>query len=616
MQYRTFICLFFIIVLNLPVLCQKYDAEVVSYSKVVYVEAASVKTLTNVELIVNGKGGISAGIVTVPYSKNISVSDIEGRIEDASGKVVKVLKRSDIIDRNEFTDAFYSDRFMKAFVLDYGNFPYKVFYSYTTTEKKYLNICYWHPVVYESVPVKQANLRIVIPADLKYKLKTYKLSDTTVRQDSKTIEFIFRSSYPVPVKEENYSNPISEIPYVIMLPESFENKFEGSWNTWTSYGNWISSLNEGKEVLTDEEKLNVERMVSGLSDKYAVIRKLYHFMQDNTRYINVIKGLGALEPFPASYVCKNRYGDCKALTIYMKALLAHAGIESFYTIINATDPPLDFLIDFPSHQFNHVILAVPVDNDTLWLENTNRHIPCGYLSSSTRNRPALLISQDKSRLVKTPAFDKMSVLTLEKQIYDLNISGPSVLALTYLFRGEAFETLNSIDGGANKNDVDRYIRKVMLFDDYEVKDWKITKANREEKEIELSVNMLLNNLVKPLGKDYYISLSKAGIPSFTKPALRKLPVLIAEPLYYIDTLIYNLPDGYALKNLYEPAEISSPYGSFAMSIDSDEKCVTVRREFLMLPGSIDLEKYSEFYAFIEEVRKLHSSKIIIKPLNL
>ena len=98
--------------------------------------------------------------------------------------------------------------------------------------------------------------------------------------------------------------------------------------------------------------------------------------------------------------------------------------------------------------------------------------------------------------------------------------------------------------------------------------------------------------------------------------MRKLPVLIAEPLYYIDTLIYNLPDGYALKSLYEPAEISSPYGSFAMSIDSDEKCVTVRREFLMLPGSIDLEKYSEFYAFIEEVRKLHSSKILIKPLNL
>lgn len=614
MTFRTSVILFLALFLNLSVQCQKYDAEVVSYETVVTADASSVKMTKSIEIIINNENGTEYGMVTIPHSNNISISKIEGHVEDALGNVVKVLRKSDIIDRNEFTEAFYSDRFIKGFILDYGNFPYKVVYSYTTIEKRYLSICYWNPASL-NIRVKDATLTVILPNDFSYKLYSYKVPDSSIVKKEKTTELLFRSSWPEPFKKEVYSNILSEIPYVKVLPEFFENNLVGSWNSWVDYGNWIHGLNEGKDLLTDDEKLKVDALVQGITDKREIVRALYHYLQDNTRYINVVEGLGALEPYPASYVCKYKYGDCKALTIYMKALLTYVDIESYYTIINASDPPMDFVYDFPSHQFNHVILAVPIENDTIWLENTNKHIPCGYLSKSTRNRPALMIEKFNSRLIRTPNFDKNDVLTSEKEIYEVSLTESTKLSLANICRGELFEFLNAIDGGANKNDVDRYIRQAMVFDNYDVKDWKINKSGREDSKIELKVNISLNKFVKPIGKDYYFSLSSSGVPEFEIPARRKLPVLIPEPIYYIDTLIYNLPEGYGLKNQFEPVRIESPHGNFSLSLESAGNTIIVRREFLMLDGSIELSKYPEFYSFIDEVRKSCSPKIVIKPLN-
>ncbi len=147
MAYRFLPTLILAFLLSLSAKCQKYDAEVVKYNTVVTADASSVKTTVSVEVLVNSESGADLGIVVIPYSKNISVTNMEGRVLDASGKVVKVLKKNDIIDKNEFTEAFYSDRFIKGFILDYGNFPYTVVYSYTTVERKYISICYWSPAI-------------------------------------------------------------------------------------------------------------------------------------------------------------------------------------------------------------------------------------------------------------------------------------------------------------------------------------------------------------------------------------------------------------------------------------------------------------------------------------
>ena len=52
----------------------------------------------------------------------------------------------------------------------------------------------------------------------------------------------------------------------------------------------------------------------------------------------------------------------------MRSLLQVIGVESYYTLVMAGENAPSIINNFPSPQFNHAILCVPVDKDTIWLE--------------------------------------------------------------------------------------------------------------------------------------------------------------------------------------------------------------------------------------------------------
>ena len=73
----------------------------------------------------------------------------------------------------------------------------------------------------------------------------------------------------------------------------------------------------------------------------------------------------------------------------MVAMLKEVGIKAYYTTIKAGQNATDIDVDFPSHQSNHIIVAVPNNHDTLWLECTDQTNPFGYLGTFTGDRKAL-----------------------------------------------------------------------------------------------------------------------------------------------------------------------------------------------------------------------------------
>jgi len=76
--------------------------------------------------------------------------------------------------------------------------------------------------------------------------------------------------------------------------------------------------------LPDNIKKEVHELTDNLKDVRQKVYVLYDFLQKNTHYINVSLGIGGWQPFPADYVAIKRYGDCKALSNYMVALLKEA----------------------------------------------------------------------------------------------------------------------------------------------------------------------------------------------------------------------------------------------------------------------------------------------------
>jgi len=99
-------------------------------------------------------------------------------------------------------------------------------------------------------------------------------------------------------------------------------------------------------------------------------------MQAKTHYISVQLGIGGIQPFLASDVDKQNYGDCKALVNYTQALLKAVDIDSYYCIVQSGRAyKVDLLKDFPSMQGNHIILCLPFKNDTTWADCTQPNHP-------------------------------------------------------------------------------------------------------------------------------------------------------------------------------------------------------------------------------------------------
>ena len=204
---------------------------------------------------------------------------------------------------------------------------------------------------------------------------------------------------PFAVSQEYYD------PLMLVGPTDFEMEgYKGNLSTWQEYGKFYYSLYKGRDVLPDDLKKQVHILTDNLKDPYKKIAVLYDYLQKNTHYVLIMFGIGGLQPYDAGYVAKNKYGDCKALSNFMVALLKEAGIRGYPVTIWGGEEVREFVPDFPSHQANHIICAVPVQNDTVWLECTSQSLPPGYLSAFTANRYGLLVNENGGTLVHTPAY--------------------------------------------------------------------------------------------------------------------------------------------------------------------------------------------------------------------
>ncbi len=61
----------------------------------------------------------------------------------------------------------------------------------------------------------------------------------------------------------------------------------------------------------------------------------------------------------------------------MISILKAAGIKAYPVLVELGEQKIPLIEEFPSNQFDHVIVIVPGDKDTIWLECTSQEYPAG-----------------------------------------------------------------------------------------------------------------------------------------------------------------------------------------------------------------------------------------------
>jgi hypothetical protein len=602
MKYLLFIIITFY---QYTSIAQRYAAELILQKTNIVVKKDKLIKNQYFEIKINNRSGEKYSKISIPFSKLNKMSNLKAFVKDAKGKIVKKLKKSEIIKRSSISDfSFYEDEFVKEFTLRHNSYPYTLIYSYQISSKEFLYIDYWIPVISERIPTYDAKLDITVPKDYKISYKCNFVDKPIRKKSKKNIIFHWQTKYLDVLQSEKSSPPLIDIiPSVAVIPKEFNFEIKGSFKNWKTFGFWQYNLLSDINKLPDFEKDKVKMIIDGIKDDKKKIKALYHYLQDETRYLNITIETGGLKPYPAEYVAVNKYGDCKALTNYFKSILDFVKIKSYYTNVYAGNTIKKIIKDFPSQQFNHVILYVPLKDEELWLDCTSNGA-FNYLGTFTQNRDAFIIDKKKSYYVKTPALDTLDVLEMRK--VKINLSSSSKYAIAFFknsYKGKLYEQILQINENFNGDTKKNIVRKYYVEDGFDLIDYNIFTQNRDSTQIEFVYKARSENIYKYYGSDLLLSNIPFTLPQYEKPKDRKLPIQIDYPTYKIDTIIYEIPEGFELNNNISNQYISNRFGNYNFKVYKEKNNIVVSKKLLINSGYYPVSDYEEFYSFYEQIVK-------------
>lgn len=545
------------------------------------------------------------------YSKGDKVDVLYAQIEDVSGNVIRKLKKDEVNNQSYISEiSFYEDDFIKTFDMKHNTYPYRISYAVKTTQSKFFQI-YALNLIHQRKPVKDASIIVDTSLDRPIKYKVKNMPEPQVIDQGGIQRYRWQYNYtPLRQAEINADYENTNIPQIKILPLTFEYGKKGEWESWATFGNWIYRLNAGRDILPESERIKIDHLLQGITAEGEKVRAIYRYLQDNVRYINVKIDIGGFQAYPADYVCKNRYGDCKALTNYMQALLKHAGIKSYYTLIYADDKVNDVDSDFAFQAFNHVILTVPLGNDTFFLECTSKNMPFGYLHTNIQGRKALLVDENDSRLISLPSLLPDDVLCSRK----MSVKG-NRLWLETVQRGESFEASLFLSSGVNKNILEKYLRDDILpSGSYSILEYDIDKTGVDSAQIHLSTLLEINNVFKQYGNNLILLPFPIVLPNYESPDKRVSDLQMDYPLFCEDTIIYTIPEGEIAK-VPEAIRLNTDFGHYYLEFSIGDNALVVRKSLLINRGKHHQEdSYKDFYDFVMRIKSYENKNVYIEVL--
>jgi hypothetical protein len=541
------------------------------------------------------------------YNKFVEIRSVSGALYDANGELVKRLKQSDIRDISAVADgSLMSDTRMKLHQFYYNVYPYTVEY---TVELRFDNIAllpWWQPQDDIDCTVEQSKLTVAVPLDyvLRYRSYLYNGEPVTVTdKNSKT--YTWEVKQLSALKSE--VNPIEfyrRTPCVFLGATDFEVAgYKGNMSSWKDFGTFIYKLNEGRDVLPDNIKAKVHELTNGVSSRGEKIKILYKFMQQNTRYISIQLGIGGWQTFDATSVASKGYGDCKALSNYMMALLKEAGIKSNCVLVKAGPNAHTILEDFPFSQFNHVILCVPDTKDTTWLECTSNTLPVGYLGYFTDNRPVLLIDEKDSKLIHTPFYGMDCNEQLRTITASVDSSGNIDISAVTIHSGLQQDQLHQMIHELSEEKQLEVLRQGLDLSSYDITGYRCKELGTAIPAIEEKIQIKGHNYATVTGKRMFLVpdlLTRDGMKLDAEEA-RKSEIKFNFAFRDIDTVNITLPPGYQLESLPAPVTVSGKFGTYSSSIVLKGNTLNYIRKREQKAGvfpATDFPELVKFYATI------------------
>lgn len=553
-----------------------------------------------------------------------SIVSFRGRIIDALGKVQGKIKKSDLHLSGDGSSFASDDKFFYYIPPATASYPYTIEYEWQIKYSDGL-VSYpaFTPIDNERQSMQECHYTLTLPlnSDIRERQLNLNVSCNKEMIDGKKVKY----QWTVPARRgvilEDYSYmAIYQIPSIRVNPPTFTMQgTKGQLDSWKSLGQWLYELANGRDALPQSEIDKVKSITAGLSTNREKAEALYKYHGEKTRYVSIQLGIGGYQPMKAQEVCKTGFGDCKALSNYMKALLKAAGIESYLVGISTNFK--DLAPDFPNfNEINHVILCVPDGKDTVWIDGTaTSFLPFGYIPSNLAGHECLLEKSEGGELIRVPDYAPED--NVESVVTELFFNNDFSLS----------DAIYKVHGGG------RFYEKYLAWSKREIQQLtnavsqkigingcKITELKYENFTTDFYRMDIQCHFTASYGK---VSGSRSFIPVFNsgnvtvpkfKPE-RTMPLVLYSSACFVDTVIIHIPDGLEIESLpkwmtqNDTNTVENVFGSVrATATVTDGNLITVVARFTRNACNQPIDRKEELISLLKATNEIFNSKIVLK----
>lgn len=554
--------------------------------------------------------GDTYSTITTYYDKFHDLNTFTAALYDANGKVLKKIRKGDMEDWSaEGAGILLVDARVKRYHFVCHSYPYTISYEEEMDINSLFNLPEWHPQTASDIAVVNSRLLVKTPTGYGLRYRQYHYpGDPVVTESGGRKTYTWELQNRTALSPEPYAPSwYRQETRVSLAAGDFEmNGYKGSLYTWTDMGRFLCSLYQGRDQLPEEARRKIHALTDGLKDDHEKIAVLYDFLQKNTHYVAIELGIGGWQPFDAAYVYNQRYGDCKALSNYMVAMLKEVGIRADNVIIRAgyEDPAID--TGFTCNRFNHNLVLAFAGQDSVWLECTSPILPPGYLSGFTADRDALLIRDNGGMLVHTPAYGVRQNRLERTMTGVLDENGGLRASLYNVYMGQEQDALQSmLDHLSKKEMLDQRQQSVGIQG--------CSVSNLEYRPTRTALPVIKESL--QLSADHYATVSGNRLfitpgyffrraNSLTEaPDARRNDVELTGSFEEVDSVVLQLPPGYVPETSLLSRTVSGPFGAYRIHSEMQGQTLTIICRYRQIKGLYPAAVYPRLVGFFNTIHR-------------
>jgi Flp pilus assembly protein TadD/transglutaminase-like putative cysteine protease len=385
-----------------------------------------------------------------------------------------------------------------------------------------------------------------------------------------------------------------------------------TFTNWTQVAQWYANLEKGRSDPTPEIHAKTLELIQGRATELDKIAALYDYVAKNIRYVSLSFGLGRYQPHSAADVFKNQYGDCKDKHTLLAAMLQAADIPSDAVLIPFSRK-LDTNVPSPS-QFDHMITAVPIGDQLIWMDSTAEVAPFRLLSPPLRNKSALLVQPDGAgKIVQTPVdppFLSTQRVEIEARVNDL---GKLTATLRYFLRGDNEFALRVAFRRTPQTQWKELGQTIAALDGIkgEITNVKPSDPSNTEKPFELDLDFAQANYLDWSSKKSKLGvpLLAIGLPDASQDSSD--PIHLGSPLDVTMVLKMTLPANFSAR---APVAVSveRDYAEFKSSYRFENHVLTAQRILNFKMRELPAARLSDYLAFTRAVESDETQLLVVE----